>query len=336
MAATSSVLVDARWLGPHGIGRFAAELLARFPRVDLLRNGLRPNNPVDSLVLSWVLRRRRSGVFFSPGYNSPLDSPVPFVFTIHDLIHIRFPEEITATKKAYYWTFVRPAVRRAACVLTVSEFSRREIHDWAGDDSARVVVVPPAASAAFTPEGERREPGYPYLLYVGNRKPHKNLKRCFQAIAQASLPHEMRLVMSGTADAVTAAEARRAGIAERLVFAGWVDDAGLATWYRGAVALVIPSLYEGFGLPALEAMASGTAVVASGTTALPEVVGDAAVMVDPFDVSSIAAGIERVVHDPDLRDELRRRGLTRAALFDWNRTARRVWEILSRAGEESI
>ncbi|MDR7472089.1 MAG: glycosyltransferase family 1 protein [Armatimonadota bacterium] len=334
MVAKSEVLVDARWLGTHGIGRFTAELLARFPPVDLLRDTTRPASPVDPLRLWWILKRRRPGVFFSPGYNAPLRSPVPFVFTIHDLIHIRFPGETTAAKRAYYRIFVRRAALRAACVLTVSEFSRQEIVAWTGVDATRVVLAPPAASAAFAPEGGRREPGYPYLLYVGNRKPHKNLRRCFQAIAQASLPRTMRLVMSGAADAATVAQARLAGIAERLVFTGWVDDPTLAAWYRGATALVIPSLYEGFGLPALEAMASGTPVVASRTAALPEVVGDAAVMVDPLDVGSIAQGIERVVHGSDLREQLRQRGLARAALFDWNPTAGRIWEILSRAGAE--
>lgn len=330
-SSSSGILFDGRWIGPHGIGRFAAELLSRFPPVDVIRDRRSPVSIFDPLRLTCILRERKPRVFFSPGFNVPLSSVIPFVFTIHDLIPTRVPEETTIGKRTYYRAVVRPAVRRAFCVITVSQFSRREVLEWTAVDTNRVTVVPLAPAAAFVPDGERHTPGYPYLLYVGRRKPHKNLSRCLQAFARAHVPLDIQLVLTGEADAQLTRLAQRLGILGRLVFAGSLSDDALAAWYRGALAVLIPSLYEGFGLPALEAMACGTPVVAANATALPEVVGDAAVFVDPRSVDSIAEGIQRVVDNATLRDLLRRRGTQRAAAFDWTRTAEKVWDILVKA-----
>lgn len=327
-----TILFDARWIGRHGIGRFASELLARLEAERL--EGLPLLHPVEPLWLPSVLLRRRPDLYFSPGYNAPRWSPVPFVFTIHDLIHVHFGEEAGAVKDVYYRFLVRPATRRAARVLTVSEFTKRELLEWAGIGEEDVVVVGNGVSAAFTPNGDPSDPGYPYVLYVGYRKPHKNVPRLLEAFARSGIPDEVRLMLSGPPDEATTALAGRLAIGERVVFAGPIPEVDLPAYYRGALAVALPSLYEGFGLPAVEGMASGTPVLASRAGALPEVVGDAAILVDPYDVDSIAGGLREIVEDDEVRAELRRRGLERAQKFSWERTAERARHVLEEACED--
>jgi glycosyltransferase involved in cell wall biosynthesis len=216
-------------------------------------------------------------------------------------------------------------------VLTVSEFSKQEILEWAGLPEEKVLVVGNGVGSEFSPEGKRHVPGYPYLFYVGNLKPHKNLQRLLEAFARSGLSGEVRLLCTGNLDESSLRLIRDKGLDNCVIFKGIIPDEELPAYYRGALALVFPSLYEGFGLPALEAMACGTPVVTSGITALPEVVGDAAVVVDPYDVESIVWGIRRVVEDSTLREELRRKGLERAKQFSWDRTAELIWKVLQEA-----
>jgi len=301
---------DPRWSGPHGIGRFSDEVTARLPGAQPLRIGARRLSLLDPLATTIAVSGLRSGVYFTPGFNPPLRSPVPFVFCIHDLIHLRFAGESSALRRAYYGLVVGPAARRAARVLTVSEYSRREILEWTGLSSERVEVVGNGVSSAFRPDGPRHQPGYPYFLHVGRRALHKNVDRLVAAHA-----------------------ASRCGRDVRLLFTEQLDDAQLAAHYRGAVALVFPSLYEGFGLPVVEAMACGTPVLTSNLTALPETVGEGnALFVDPLSVEAITAGLDRLADDAALRADLRQRGLTRAAAFSWDRVAEKVGNALRAAG----
>jgi glycosyltransferase involved in cell wall biosynthesis len=335
-----TILADGRWAradarGPRtqvlGIARFARELLPRLEGLTLIREGLPLLHPLEPIWLTSVLAKQRPRAYFSPGFNPPLRSPVPFVFTLFDLIHLRFTEESGAAKRAYYRIVVRPAVRRARCVLTASDFSKSEIVDWAGVPESDVAVVGCGVGAEFRCDGQPYSPGYRYLLYVGNRRPHKNVPRLLRAFGRADLEDDVRLLFSGDADRATVELAGNLGLSRRITFSGPIADSDLPSVYRGAVALVLPSLYEGFGLPALEAMASGVPVVASGMTSLPEVVGDAAIMVDPHDVDEIANAITRVVEDDSLRARCREKGLERAKAFTWERTANRVSQILERA-----
>lgn len=323
------ILFDARWIGRHGIGRFASELLARLPAERL--GGLPLLHPVEPVWLPSVLALRRPDVYFSPGYNAPRWSPVPFVFTIHDLIHVHFGDERRAVKRAYYRLLVRPAARKAKRVLTGSEFTKRELIEWAGVSDKHVVVVGHGVSAAFTPHGARYDPGYPYVLYLGYRKPHKNVPRLLEAFARAGIPDDVRLMLSGEPDETTRTLAARLRIDQRVVFAGRIPEVDLPAYYRGALAVTLPSLYEGFGLPTVEAMASGTPVLAARAGALPEVVGDAAALVDPYDVDSIAGALREILEDDELRTTLRHRGLERAKTFSWDVTASRVRSVLEQA-----
>jgi O-antigen biosynthesis alpha-1,2-mannosyltransferase len=336
----SGILVDARWLdedgnrGVLGLARVAQQVLRRLPSLERLEGGPRLLHPLEPAWLTAVLARRKPRLFYSPGFNVPPTSPVPFVQTVFDLIHLRVPELGGVRRRLYYKALVRPAVGRARAVLTGSEFSRTELIDWSGADPDRIVVIGSAAAAHFTPEGDVFELGYPYLLYVGNQKPHKNLVRLVQAFARSGERDGLRLVLTGAPNRELISLARRERIEERVVFLGSVPDEKLPDVYRGAVAFVFPSLYEGFGLPPLEAMACGTPVVSSKATSLAEVVGEAAVVVDPLDIDSIADGIDLVVRDEGLRVELRERGIARARHFSWDRAAEITWETLQRSLEE--
>ncbi len=326
------ILVDYRWVGPHGIGRFAEEILKRLPQTKRLFSGPKPSHPLDPLYLSWVLYvKERPCLFFSPGYNAPLRSSTPFVFTIHDLNHLYVPENSNAFKRLFYQLFILPACYNAYKVLTVSAFSKGKILEWSSIPEEKVVVVGNGVDEKFSPTGPKYNPGFPYLLYIGNRKPHKNINRLLKAFAWSGLSKDLKLLISGKPDAKTIKLIKQLNLNDEVFFAGLIDDNKLPDFYRGAIAFVFPSLYEGFGLPPLEAMACGTPVLTSNVTSIPEVVGDAALTVDPYDVEAIAHGIKRLTEDGELRAELSRRGIARSKMFTWDKTAELTWKVLREA-----
>jgi glycosyltransferase involved in cell wall biosynthesis len=325
---------DQRWIGNHGIGRFARHLLGSldYRPVPL---GSNPAAPLDAWRLTRALGElTRDDLFFSPGYNSPLFCASPFVFTIHDLSHIYCPENSSPLIRLYYATVLRRACRRAAGILTVSEFTRAQIVKWSGVPPEKVFNVGCGVDPAYHPGADPYELPYelpfPYLLCVSNRKRHKNEYRVVEAFARASLAAGIRLVFTGKPTVELADCMERHQVTPRVHFVGVVPEARLPSLYRGAEALVFPSLYEGFGLPVLEAMACGTPVVTSNTTAMPEVAGDAALLVDPTSVERIAAAIEQIVGDTSLRRQLRDKGLARATQFSWASTTASVRELLTR------
>jgi glycosyltransferase involved in cell wall biosynthesis len=246
------------------------------------------------------------------------------VVTIHDMIPERLPHlfeerSVLARAKA-------EAVRRADHVICVSESTKRDLLDILGVSVERVSVVYHASP--FAPH-ERREsrppPGEPFILYVGQRFGYKNFERLLDAYASSTRVHmAFRLVCFGGENAdADRRRAERAGLAERVLFAAG-DDAALASLYETASAFVYPSLYEGFGIPLLEAMSFGCPVICSNTSSVPEVAGDAAEFFDPSDTGSIASAIERVLFAPELCAELARRGRSRARAFSWEGAADRT------------
>ncbi|HEY1203921.1 MAG: glycosyltransferase family 1 protein [Bryobacteraceae bacterium] len=306
------LLADARWTGHHGIGRFASEVLRRLPVEERLENGPRPLSLADPLWLACQVLVRRPAVLFSPGFNPPPLCPAPFVFTIHDLIHIETPEVSTPAKRLYYRAIVKPACRRAFRVLTVSEHSRSRILAWSGLPAERVLNVGNGVGDPFQTDGPRHEPGFPYILYVGNSRPHKNLDRLLEAFRSLARP-DLKLVLAGTPGHEVA------------------GDDELVAMYRGALFLVLPSLAEGFGLPALEAMACGTPVLVSRTPALLETTGNAALLFDPLDAGDLARTMALALDDAGLRARMRAAGLDRARCFSWDRVAARVLAVLHQA-----
>lgn len=236
------------------------------------------------------------------------------VVTVHDLSFERRGDLMSAADRTLMRALVPRAVRRSRVVLTVSEFSKADLVDCYGVAPDKVVVTPNGVDAAFTPDGPRYD-APPYLLFVGALQPRKNPVLMLEAFAR--LDGDLRLLMVGPAKSGTAevhASVDRLGLRDRVELLGHVDRATLAALYRSAECFVFPSSYEGFGLPLLEAMASGTPVVAADTTSLPEVAGDAAVLVPLSDPQVLADGITTALAQ---RDRLVEAGRARAARFTW-------------------
>lgn len=322
------IYADQRWIGNHGIGRFARKVLAGLDYSPIPLSG-HPAAPLDAWRLARALGNLTANdLFFSPGYNTPLFCASPFIFTICDLCHIYCPEMSSQLIHLYYATVMKRACRRATSILTISEFTRAQIVEWAGVSPEKVCNVGCGVDPAYGPEGDFYGLSFPYLLSVSNRKRHKNEVRLVQAFAKAGLGADMHLVFTGHPTTELADCVERHHLNPLVHFTGMVPEEKLPSLYRGAEALVFPSLYEGFGLPLLEAMACGIPVMTANTTALPEVAGGAALLVDPTSVEQIAEAMGRIVSDTTLRQQLRDKGIARAAQFSWTNTVSRVREVL--------
>lgn len=320
--------IDTRWRGPTGIGRFTHEVTRRLAGWRDLPVRLRKLHPLDSLVVGGALRRRRPAAYFSPGFNPPLWPGVPFVFTIHDLIHLHVRDEARLKFRLHYQLVVLPAARRAERVLTVSDYSRRRILEWTGLPDDRVTVVGNGVAPEFCPTGVRHRHRRPYVVCVSNGFPHKNLPRLLAAFAASRARRDLDLVLVCTPPPALVAERGRLGLDQVVHFTGRVADGALPAIYRGATACVCPSLYEGFGLPAVEAMASGVPVAVSNVTSLPEVVGQAGLTFDARRTGAVADAIDKLVDDDALRARLAQLGQLRAQRFRWPEVAARVHTAL--------
>jgi glycosyltransferase involved in cell wall biosynthesis len=327
---------DDRRVGDHGIGQFARQVLTgiRYSRVTLKSD---PDSPLDPLLLTRFLRKLKpDDLFFSPGYNPPLSCPAPFLVTLHDLNHLDRPENSNAPKRLYYEVIVKRACHMAAAVLTVSEFSRQRIAEWSGVAVNKIINVGCGVGPEFHPDVASHPLEFPYIFCASNRRKHKNEFRLVEAFARSEVAKEIRLVLTGEPTVELMHHIKRNGVQQRVHFMGHVPAAELPSLHRSAQAHVFPSLYEGFGIPAIEAMACGTPLVTSNTTALPEVVGDAALLVDPTSVDQIAEAITRILHHSALRQELRARGFARAAQFPWTRTTSLVRRAMRQASAGSV
>jgi alpha-1,3-rhamnosyl/mannosyltransferase len=272
-----------------------------------------------------------------PHYNAPWAARTPIVATVHDLIHILFPGDMPSP--AHAWVAHRwlvHTVRRARHVIAVSSATAADLQRWLAVPKERVTVVPHGLEPRFAPQDAaavtafRAKHGLPaeFLLYFGLRRPHKNLERLVRAFAlfKQRAPGPLGLVLWGRGDTQDAA--RTADVQVRDT---WLDAADVPLLYAAARGVVQPSLYEGFGLPPLEAMACGVPVLCSNGGALPEVVADAALVVDRLDVEAMASGLERLAHDQALRATLVARGHERARRFDWDAAARATRRVYAAA-----
>ena len=284
-----------------------------------------------------ILRRLRPSWLVSTFFLPPL-TPCHAAVLIHDLSFRAHPEYFPRSMAGYMRLFTGLAVRRADRIIALSQFTQRELLRFYPAAQGKIVTIYPGVGAEFTPDGN---PGAddallatlgiqrPYLLAVGNIHPRKNLDRLLDAWEQlrtAGLPVPT-MVWAGLGrweSSVLLDRARAAGVQ----LLGFVEPADLPALYRRAEALAYPSLYEGFGLPPLEAMACGTPALVPNTTSLPEAVGTAAVTVDPTDVGSLAEGLTRILFDRELRHNLRMRGFAQASGFRWERAAAQLLEAL--------
>ena len=361
------ITIDARKLHDYGIGTYVRNLLRQLALLDketdyVLLCRREDADFAETLGENFKALTERAGqysvteqisvpihvgrtaphLFHTPHYVLPALTPCRSIVTIHDCIHLLFPQYLRNRMahiyaRTMYWT----AVHRASRILTVSEASKRDILRFFDVPQERVTVIPNAIDQAFyenPPEEEidrvreRYQLHDRFLMYAGNVKPHKNLERLIEAFGL--LRHRgfenLKLLITGS-EISRYATLRRAvhrhNLHQYVRFLGFQSQTTLAALYRLADVFVFPSLYEGFGLPPLEAMACGTPVVVSNVSSLPEVVGDAAIQVNPYDAGAIADGIHLVLSDAEVRRKLVAKGLTRSRLFSWQESAIRMHEI---------
>jgi len=295
--------------------------------------------PIYSLREQWRVPRavpEGTDLLWVPHFNIPVLYSGHLLVTVHDVFHLACPRFAGWGPRRWVAQCLLSAVRRkAAAVLTPSEFTAGEFRRYVGEPSA-LQVTPLAAGREWSlaPGGEPPHPK-PYFLFVGNVKPHKNLAGLLDAFdrVRGLVPHD--LVVVGKKEGFRLGDersVRRAREMEgRVLFAGALDPVDLRRWVAFAQAVVLPSFYEGFGLPPLDAMAMGTPVLVSDRASLPEVCGDAALYVNPESVESMARGLERIAGEPGLRTELSRKGLARSRVFDWEVTLQGTLAVIDRA-----
>lgn len=298
---------------------------------------------MEHLSLPWQARRCGVDLYHAPHYTLPYFVGCPSVVTIHDLIHLKFPENLPTRFHSFYArTMAGFAARRAKIVITVSNCSKDDIVSLLGVLEGKVRVIHNGVEEGFFHRSTAGKPdGEGYILAVSSLKPHKNLEgsiRAFSIVADR-IPHNLRVTSETPPDGSPLRELiHEEMLEERIEFLGHLDDDALKKLYAGASALLFLSHYEGFGLPILEAMASGVPVILSRTSSHPEVAGDAAILVEPGDVTYAASAIMRLVYGGVEREYYIRKGLERAKRFSWKETAsktlecyREVYEDMSRA-----
>jgi len=224
----------------------------------------------------------------------------------------------------------------AAAILTVSEFSKKRIIEFFSVQENKVFVVGNGVSHHFTVRSNKIVLDKPYIFCVSNRKGHKNEESLIHAFAKTKAGEEIKLVFSGNTTDYLTNLLRSLNIEKNVIFTGRLSDDELANYYRGALFSVFPSLYEGFGLPIVESFACGTAVITSNITSMPEIAGDAALLVNPHDIDEIARGIDKLFSDSNVRDILAKKGLERAKLYTWDNVVRNVKYAFSQLGYEYL
>lgn len=339
--------VNGRYLVQRvtGVQRYAREVVARHAsQCELICPALSLKGSMghtwEQMVLPWRMKR---GLLWSPCSTGPL-AVRDQVVTIHDCAFHDAPTGFARSFAAWLAYLVPRLARRVRQIITVSHFSAERVSELCGIPRERIAVIYNGVDERFFQSNtalcdnvrQRLRLPAQYVLCVGSLEPRKNLPRLLAAWEQlGSVKNGLKLVLVGATSRVFRSPLLPP-LGGDVMLAGYIAEADLPAVYAAAEAFVYPSLYEGFGLPVLEAMASGTPVVCSNTTSLPEVAGPAAVGVDPLDEAAIAAGIEQVLSDAALRRELSEAGRMRARDFTWDRTATQTWQVLQRAATEGL
>jgi glycosyltransferase involved in cell wall biosynthesis len=325
-----------------GMNRYIREISQYLPQILFLTPKLKHNTIIEGILweqfcLPFLIRR--TDLLWSPINTGPL-AVSNQVVTIHDLIYLEHPEWFSQAHYLLYRSLQPWLARRVRRVLTVSEFSRQRIVSVLGIPPEKVITIPLGVGEEFSLRSAdeisrtqtKQSPYSTYLLTLSTIEPRKNLARLLQAWQQLQPKFpDVSLLIAGNYRNLPRNRLGKLPTNVRLL--GYVDDENLPSIYRSALCFVFPSLYEGFGLPPLEAMACGTPVAASNATSIPEVVGEAGLLFDPYNVDEMAWAMERLIQDSALREKLRQKGLERARQFTWEKTAQGVWDVLSQALE---
>lgn len=342
------LISDAREKSPHtfiiyGNQHTSVDLSGANVEVKVITERLTPW--WDQVVLSKCARTDHLDLFFSPYDKGPLFLPCPLVLTVHDLLFTVIPDRRGMGGFLYYRAYIETRklmAKRADLIITVSEHSKRDIVRLFGVRESKIKVVPNGVPDKYhhtqdrsTIERTRRKYGIPgdYILYVGNFKPHKNVRCLVEAYNGLSdlLKDTYYLVLCGRRDRFRdeiEAWVKNLGLERRVIFVDFVSEDDMPNLYSGAEVFVFPSLYEGFGLPPLEAMACGTPVICSNRTSLPEIVGDAGVLVDASRPEPLTEAIDRILTDREFRDDLGLKGLHRSRQFSVEVVSKRLLEVI--------
>lgn len=316
--------------------RFDVEVFASEPKVQMVPTATRPFSLREQLQLPGELRRLLPAVTHFPHFIMPYAAPRPIIVTIHDIIPVRLPQFFSLRHRILYRISLSLALKSAALIICPSEATRAELKSVFRTDDSRIHVVQEGISKSFHPckneelQRVRSFYGLPekYLLYLGSNKPHKNLMTLVDAYSRLQTPPP--LIVAGVEDPRYMQVHRRVdflGLKDRVRFLGAIDENNLPPLYCLASAFVFPSTYEGFGLPPLEAMACGVPVACSAIPSLCETVGDAALLFNATDPESMAATLDRLLKDENMRADLRERGFRRAAEMSWGRTAQKTLDV---------
>ncbi len=304
----------------------------------------------EQFIFPFEIVRLRPHLTHSLAFASSLLSGIPSVVTVYDLSFILYPEYFRTANRTYLKWATRQSVARAQHIITISESTKRDLIHLFAISANKIEVIPPGVEPEFFEEVEGpaleqfcRGKNLPehFVLFIGTQEPRKNIPALIRAFAQAKshvhLPH--RLVIAGGRGWLDDAIERtieELDLQHDVIRPGFVAQEELPLWYRAADAFVYPSQYEGFGLPPLEALAAGTPVITSNCSSLPEVVGDAALLIAPRDQEGLAQALERVLTEPSLREELSMRGRARAREFTWARTAQDTARVYRRVLERPL
>lgn len=323
-----NVLIDNRWEGDTGIGRLCREIIKHTPaevNSTFVTSKMGLGNLFSPLMLGNEIRKARPEIFYSPSFMPPVAFSTPYIFTIHDLMHLFYYSKM---HRMYYQQVIARLAKKAQKIITVSEFSKQQLVELLNIKSELIRVIYNGVDPSFALNHEKHEMGRPYLLYVGNRRKNKNLAAMLVAFAQAKIPKDFVFLLTGNPNPELIVLLSKLRITSRVRFLGFVKESELPKLYKGAYATMFVSLMEGFGLPVIESMASGTPVLTSSESALPEIADGAALCVNPYEVETITDGINRLVSEKELYNALVEKGLRRAQDFSWQVTAKQTWDTI--------
>lgn len=323
-----NVLIDNRWEGDTGIGRLCREIIKYTPaevNSTFVTSKMGLGNLFSPLMLGNEIRKARPEIFYSPSFMPPVAFSTPYIFTIHDLMHLFYYSKM---HRMYYQQVIARLAKKAQKIITVSEFSKQQLVELLDIKSDLIRVIYNGVDPSFALNSEKHEMGRPYLLYVGNRRKNKNLAAMLVAFAQAKIPKDFVFLLTGNPNPELIVLLSKLRITSRVRFLGFVKESELPKLYKGAYATMFVSLMEGFGLPVIESMASGTPVLTSSESALPEIADGAALCVNPYEVEAITDGINRLVSEKELYNALVEKGLRRAQDFSWQVTAKQTWDTI--------